>query len=70
MWDFVLLRGVKIEGAPAFVYFLMANFIGFWLLSYASRYTGLVVDGWWLVVLALLANFGQRLAWKWVIKRS
>lgn len=70
LWDFVIMRGVKLEGTPAFVYFLMANFIGFWLLSYASRYTGLTSEGWWILVLAVVANFGQRLAWRLVIKRG
>ena len=62
MWDFVIVRQVKMEAATAFIYFLFVNFIGVWLISLYSKYTGMMTDWWWLFALALVANIAQRVA--------
>ncbi len=71
MWDFIIAREVKLEPAPlAFIYFLFVNILGIWIVTYAGRYTGIAVAGWWILVVAVFADSLQRLAWKLVVKRS
>lgn len=70
MWDFAIVREVKLEAAPAFIYFLLVNFLGFWLISHYSGFTGMRVDGWWLFVLAVTADIFQRFAWNAMVGRK
>ncbi len=70
MWDLVISQEVKLEPAPlAFVYFFLVNALGLWLVSYVSRYTGIVVWGGWIWVVAFAANILQRLVWKVIVGR-
>ncbi len=70
MWDLVISRQVKLEPEGlAFGYFLIVNVLGVWLVTYAVKYTGLQVAGWWVWVVGAAVNSLQRLVWNWLIKR-
>lgn len=73
MWDFVFVRGVKLEPPPlAFVYFLFVNALGVWLVARFAHITGLGIANYgWAFVVGTFADITQRLVWKLVVgKRS
>lgn len=72
MWDFIFIRGVKLEPAPlAFLYFFTVNSLGVWLVTRYSEYTGFGITSFvWAFVVGLIANSLQRFVWKYVVERN
>lgn len=72
MWDFIFIRGVKLEPAPlGFLYFFVVNALGVWLVSRYSQYTGLgIVHYGWALLLGLVTDSLQRFVWKYVVERN
>lgn len=66
MWDFVLVRKVKLEPfSLRFIFFFIVNSLGIWIISrYAPRYTGLgIASFWWAFVLGGVTNAVQCSLW-------
>lgn len=66
MWDYVLVRKVKLEpSALKFLFFFFVNSLGIWLVSrYGEKYTGLgIVSFWWALILGGVATLLQNVSW-------
>lgn len=66
MWDFVLVRKVKLEPPLLrFLFFFFVNSLGIWIVSrYGEKYTGLgIVSFWWAFILGALVTLVQSVAW-------
>ena len=63
VWDFAIARGYKLgTGMTGMVYFLAANVLGMWAVTKLGVITGIRISDWlWLVGMALVCNFAQRL---------
>jgi len=72
LWDFAISKGVEFESkVVTFGYFWIANIFSFWLVSRFSQYAGLGISKfYWVLLLALIAHFAQRIAWSLVVKKK
>ena len=66
MWEYVLFRKVKLEPFTLrFLFFLVVNSLGIWLVSRYAGYTGLgITSFWWAFALGAVTNLLQVVVWK------
>lgn len=72
IWDYLLAKEVKIKsGISVWIYFWAVNTVGVWILARLPHFLGLGVTSWyWAVVIGILANWLQRIAWSIITKNS
>ena len=72
LWDFAMAKTVKFDAKiVTFGYFWSANILSFWLVSRFPRYAGFGMSDYvWALLVAFIAYFAQRLAFKLVTKRG
>ncbi|OGM87348.1 hypothetical protein A2614_02645 [Candidatus Woesebacteria bacterium RIFOXYD1_FULL_40_21] len=71
MWDFVLVRKVKLEPFPLRpLFFFFVNSLGVWLTSRYSGYSGLgITSFWWAFLLGGVTDLLQSVSWNLVGKK-
>lgn len=72
MWDLVIGNKIKLDSEGLnFLYFLLVNIVGAWVVSRFTKFSGLEIDSFvWVLVVALVGNLIQRQAWLWVVRRK
>jgi hypothetical protein len=71
MWEYVLVRKVKLEPfLLRFIFFFFVNFVGVWIVTRYSQYTGLgITSFWWALAIGAAANLLQSASWSLFGKR-
>lgn len=72
IWDFVYVRGVKVDRVSgAFLFFFLFNSLAFWLVARFSHLVGLGISGfYWALVLGFTANILQRFVWRLLLDKK
>ncbi|BCX15085.1 MAG: hypothetical protein KatS3mg088_768 [Patescibacteria group bacterium] len=72
IWDYLLARGTALKsGVSVWFYFLAVNTVGVWIIARLPHFLGLGIASWlWALVIGILANWLQRIAWSVITKRE
>jgi len=72
IWDYLLARGTTLKsGVSVWFYFLAVNTVGIWIIARLPHFLGLGIASWlWALVIGILANWLQRIAWSAITKRE